>query len=338
MIRWGVIGIGNIAEKFAESIKEVDNSKLIAIASSKQKKLINFGNKYNIQNSYRFNTYDSLLECKEVDAVYIATINISHFDLIVKSINAGKNILCEKPMTVNFQEASKVFNLLKSNNLFFAEAMPYRFHPQTKVITDIIKQGEIGEIKSVEIKFGFAVSRLLQFFSPKNRLFNSIGGGAILDTGCYCTSFALLMAKLVNNNSDLSMFKLTNVSGTINRKKVEDLASAKIIFKNGLEANIETSFIKKMKNDVVINGTNGEIIIPNPWFPEKISNIEVHNKSTSYTKEIRSAHSSRANIIKVVSDLIEKNLKEGLYPLMSWDDSINNMKIINQWKDILNKT
>ena len=146
------------------------------------------------------------------------------------------------------------------------------------------------------------------------------------------------MAKLVNNNSDLSMFKLTNVSGTINRKKVEDLASAKIIFKNGLEANIETSFIKKMKNDVVINGTNGEIIIPNPWFPEKISNIEVHNKSTSYTKEIRSAHSSRANIIKVVSDLIEKNLKEGLYPLMSWDDSINNMKIINQWKDILNKT
>ena len=86
MIRWGIIGLGNIANKFAESIKEVNNSKLIAIGSSTQKKLLKFGNKYNIHNIYRFDSYQKLLECKEVDAVYISTINTSHAKLIIKSI------------------------------------------------------------------------------------------------------------------------------------------------------------------------------------------------------------------------------------------------------------
>ena len=337
MIRWGIIGLGNIANKFAESIKEVNNSKLIAIGSSTQKKLLKFGNKYNIQNIYRFDSYEKLLECKEIDAVYISTINTSHAKLIIKSIKAGKNILCEKPTTINFKEAKKVFNLLEKNKVFFAEAIPYRFHPQTKIITNTIMKGEIGKVQSVEIKFGFAVSKLLQFLSPNNRLFNTLGGGAILDTGCYCTSFALLMAKLINKNSDLSKFKLTNVSGTINRKAVEDLACAKIIFKNGLEAKVETSFRKKMENNVIINGTSGKMIIPNPWFPEKTTYIEVHSKFKNYKKKIKSKYSSRANMINVASDLIKKKLREGNYPLMSWKDSINNMKIINKWRDILRK-
>ena len=170
MIRWGIIGIGNVAEKFAEAIKEVDNSKLIAIGSSKKEKLIKYGDKHKIENVYRFNSYKKLLECKELDAVYIATANTSHSSLIKEAIKAEKNILCEKPITINYQESKEIFDLLKNKKLFFAEAYPYRFHPQTKIIKDIIEKGEIGEIKSAEIKFGFAISKLLQFFSPKNRL------------------------------------------------------------------------------------------------------------------------------------------------------------------------
>ena len=337
MIRWGIIGIGNIAEKFAQCMKEVDNSLLIAIASSKPKKLVKFGNKHNILKSHRFDSYKKLLKCKEVDIVYIATPNTSHSHLLKESIKAKKNVLCEKPITINSGEASEIIDLLKKNKVFFTEAFPYRFHPQTKAITEIIKKGEIGSVKSIDIKFGFAVSRFLQFLSPHNRLFNKEGGGAILDTGCYCTSFALLIAKLFNKGSDLSNFKLSNITGTLNRKSVEDFACAKIIYKNGLEANLETSFRKKMENNIIINGTEGKLIIPNPWFPEKNSFIEIYSGFKNYKKEIKSEYSSRANIISITSEMLKKNFLEGTYPLMSWEDSCINMKIIDQWKDPFKK-
>ena len=92
-----------------------------------------------------------------------------------------------------------------------------------------------------------------------------------------------------------------------------------------------------MENNVIINGTSGKMIISNPWFPEKTTYIEVHNKFKNYKKKIKSKYSSRANMINVTSDLIKKKLREGNYPLMSWQDSINNMKIINKWRDILRK-
>ena len=338
MINWGIIGIGSVAEKFAEAIKEVDNSELIAIGSSKKEKLTKFGDKHKIQNIYRFDSYQKLLECKEIDVVYIATINTTHSALIRDAVRAKKNILCEKPITINHKESKEIFDLLKNTNLFFIEAYPYRFHPQIKILKELIEKGEIGKVKSAEIKFGFATSKLLQFFSPKNRLFDSLGGGAILDTGCYCTSFALLIAKLVDQSSNLSKFKLTNVSGTINRRGVEDFASAKVTFENKFEANLKTSFRKKMKNDIVINGEKGKIIISNPWFPEKKAFLEVYNQSNNYNKEITSRYSSRANVISESASLIEKNIKEGNFPLMTWGESINNMKIIDDWKEILRQS
>jgi predicted dehydrogenase len=335
MIKWGIIGIGNIAEKFAEAIEEVDNSKLIAIGSSKKEKLTKFGDKHKIQNIYRFNSYQKLLECREIDAVYIATINTSHYSLIKKAIREKKNILCEKPATINHKELEEIFDLLKNTKLFFAEAYPYRFHLQTKILKDLIEKGEIGKPKTMEIKFGFATSKLLQFFSPRNRLFDSLGGGAILDTGCYCTSFALFIAKLVDQNSDLSKYKLTNVLGTFNRRGVEDFASVKITFENNFEANLETSFRKKMKNNIVINGDKGKIIISNPWFPEKKTFLEVYKESSDYSKEIISRYTSRANVIRESANLIKKKLREENFPLMTWEESINNMKIIDNWKEIL---
>ena len=139
MVRWGILGLGKIAEKFAEAIQEVENAELIAISSLENKKLNFFGKKHNIVEKYRFNTYENLLNCDEVDAVYIATLNNTHAELIIKSAKAKKNILCEKPMSLNYKEAIEVFNQLKKSKVFFSEAFAYRYHPQTEIITNLIK-------------------------------------------------------------------------------------------------------------------------------------------------------------------------------------------------------
>ena len=335
MIKWGIIGLGTIADKFAETLIEIENAELIAISSSKVKKLDQFGKRYKIKDIYKFNNYQKILECDDIDAIYIATVNTSHYKIIQKAIEFGKNILCEKPVTINSYEFEKIVLKLKEKKLFFSEAMPYRFHPQTKVIIEIIRAGEIGHIISADIVFGFAINKLLQFISPNNRLFDELGGGTILDTGCYCTSFALLLANLIDSPSESIKFNFSDVSATINRRNVEDFAKAKVIFKNNFVANLQTSFKKKMQNNVIIYGTSGKIIIPNPWFPEKNSFIEVQNKFKKYREEIKSYYSPRAFIIETVSNLIKNNHREAQFPLMSWKDSLDNMKMIDEWKKLI---
>ena len=337
MIKWGIIGLGTIADKFAESLTEIENAELIAISSSKVKKLNHFGKKYKIKDNYKFKNSQKILECDNIDAIYIATVNTSHYEIIQKAIDLEKNILCEKPVTINSSEFEKIIFKLKEKKLFFSEAMSYRFHPQTKVIKEIIRSGEIGNIISADIKFGFAISKLLQYISPNNRLFDKLGGGTILDTGCYCTSFALYLANLTDTSSEPIKFNYSDVSATINRRNVEDFAKAKVIFKNNFVANLQTSFKKKMENNVIIYGTSGKIIIPNPWFPEKNSFIEVQNEFKKYRKEIKSYCSPMAITIETVSNLIKNNQREALFPLMSWKDSLDNMKMIDEWKKLVIK-
>ncbi len=335
MIKWGIIGLGTIADKFAESLTEIENAELIAISSSKEKKLDHFGKKYKIKDIYKFNNFQKILECDNIDAIYIATVNTSHYEMIQRAIDLGKNILCEKPVSINSNEFEKIVFKLREKKLFFSEAMTYRFHPQTKVIIEIIRAGEIGNIISADIKFGFAISKLLQFISPNNRLFDKLGGGTILDTGCYCTSFALLLANILDTSSEPIKFNFYDVSATINRRNVEDFAKAKVIFKNNFVANLETSFKKKMENNVIIYGTSGKIIIPSPWFPEKNSFIEVQNKFKRYRKEIKSYRSPRELMTETVSNLIKNNQREALFPFMSWKDSLDNMKMIDEWKKLV---
>ena len=118
MINWGIIGLGNIANAFAEAIREISDCKLKGIASLNKSKLTTFGEKYNIDQKYRFNSYDELINSDEIDTVYIATLNNTHKDLIIKSIDARKNILCEKPITINDQEIKDVYKKAKHKPRF----------------------------------------------------------------------------------------------------------------------------------------------------------------------------------------------------------------------------
>ena len=109
MISWGIIGLGRMANRFASAIGETQNAKLLGIASKNNYKLKSFGDLYNIKNNFRFQTYDEILNCKEINSVYISTLNNSHADIIIRAAKAKKHILCEKPITVSYPEAFNVF-------------------------------------------------------------------------------------------------------------------------------------------------------------------------------------------------------------------------------------
>ena len=338
MIKWGILGLGRAANSFAEAIKEVDNAELVSIASLSKSRLRSFGKKYNINEIFRFNTYQQLINSKEVDAVYIATLNNTHAELTIKLAEANKNILCEKPMALSESEAKQVFVELAKSKVLFLEAIAYRAHPQTKVLSKLILEDEIGKIENVKSSFGFSARNLLKFI-PKHRLFNKkLGGGAIHDVGCYPSSFSLLIARLLQKQDQELKFDLQDVTGKINFRGTDDEAHAKIIFKNQFKAELDIAITKKMENSIIISGSKGKITIHDPWLPNKKVILEVVTKSKKYEKEIISKYSIYANSIKYVSDLIERKETNCEFPLMTLKDSIINMQIINKWKNKLYKT
>jgi predicted dehydrogenase len=197
MVNWGILGLGKAANSFAMSIKEVHNAKLVAAASLSKNINLNFGKKFNIKKEFQFNTYEELINCNKVDAIYIATLNNTHSNLIIKSAKSKKAILCEKPMSLNTFELKKVFTQLNSSKVFFLENIAYRSHPQTNKIIDLILNDEIGDVIKIESNYGFKVNPILKL-KPGHRLFNKeFGGGAINDIGCYPVSFVILIASLL---------------------------------------------------------------------------------------------------------------------------------------------
>ncbi len=337
MIKWGILGLGKAAISFAEAIKEVENAKLVSIASLTKKKLNFFGKKFNITENYRFDTYQDLINCDEVDAVYIATLNNTHAELTIKLAEANKSILCEKPMALDENEARLVFNQLTKSKVFFLEAIAYRSHPQIKILNKLILDDEIGEVKNIKSSFGFSAKNIFKFI-PKHRLFNkSLGGGAILDIGCYSSSFSLLIARLLQKKDQKLKFSLENIVGKINFRGTDVEAHAKIIFQDQFEAQLSISITKKMDNQIIISGSKGKIIIPDPWLPNKKSFIEITTNTKEYKKEIISKYSIYANSIKNATDLIQKKEIKCEYPLMTWEDSMINMQILNEWKKTLYK-
>ena len=333
MVKWGILGLGKIANRFADEILEVNNAKLVAIASLTKNKLNDFGNKYNIENEFRFNNYDNLLNSNAIDAVYISTLNNTHADLIIKAANVNKNILCEKPFALNKKESNQVFKKLNESKVFFLENFAYRSHPQTKVLSELILNNEIGEIYEAETSFGYNVKKV----DPISRIFNKkLGGGAILDVGCYPVSFALFLSNLLNENIDFSNFKMKDVSGKICSTGVDELAYGTLSIDNRINIKMNTSIRKEMDNFSTIFGSKGKIKIPEIWSPGKKNILEISIGNSYYKKIITSKLSLFGNQIKQASMQIENSKKEGIYPQMSWKESILNMILIDNWINLIN--
>ena len=325
MIRWGIIGAGHMAKVFAQSIKDVDNAKLIAIASKDKNNLQTVGNDFKIDQKLRFNSYDDICKSKDVDAIYISTLNDTHFNLIKLSAQNNKHILCEKPFCLNLIEALEIQKILEKNSVKFFEAIAYLSHNQTDQIFRIIKSDEIGEVESIESSFGFKVRKI----KNDSRLFNkNSGGGAILDLGCYPISFFNLFAN-ENNKIDFISAEGTNCSTGVDYD-----AKIKLRIGSNIEAIGSVSFKENLSNDCKIYGEKGKITIPSPWLPPKKSYIEVENSSSYYKKFTSSEKTIYATQIDNISNLFIQKSPDKKNNV-NIDESIEIMKILDNWMNNL---
>ena len=291
MIRWGILGLGNMGNHFAEAIKQTKNAELNSIASLNNSKLNNFSSKFNIDKKNCYNSYEELIKSDDVDAVYISTLNNTHIDLVKKCANAKKNILCEKPLGLNIAEVKMAKKYIDQNNIKFYEAIAYYSHPQTELLKKLILDNEIGKVIKVESSFGFKAK-----LKPYSRLYNKdLGGGAILDVGCYPISFLMLLENNIQN------IEFQNKKVSFAATNVDDYAEANLKISQNIFANIKVSIRENYANNCIIKGTDGEIIIPSPWIQDKKPFIEIKSKKKYYKKFINSDKSTYAYQVEKVS-------------------------------------
>lgn len=245
-IRWGVAGPGNIANKFARAVKNVQGAELVAVASRSAERGRAFAEKYDIPNV--FESYEEMA-ASDVDAVYVATPHPFHKPCAEIFINAGKHVLCEKPVCVNAEEAKKLKALAEKNSVFLMEAMWTRFLPAIVEAKKIAESGEIGEIRGVRADFCGACT-----INEDSKLFrNDMAGGSLLDIGIYSITFASVML------GD----KPKTVSTVANVKNGIDLSTSIVLqYENGEIAELSSAIDTDKPADGFVFGTKGYMRIP----------------------------------------------------------------------------
>lgn len=336
-LNWGIIGLGRIAEIFSEGFSDLNNARLLSVASEDKSKLEKFKKIYNLEERFLFKRYEDLINCNDIDIVYVALPNSLHYYWVLKIIENNKNVLVEKPAFISLLEANDFYKKIIDKDLFFQEAFMYRYLPQTKSIIEILKDQEIGKISSMSSSFGMNLLTKKKFLffekkksiNPKDRKFDKeMGGGSIYDLGCYPSSFSLLINSIISGKTN-DNFRISHVSKEIGETGVDVDATAEIIFDNGFRSKIYSSFKKNLGNQTTINGENGKIILPDTWKGKGII-IKLNHKRK---REIKFDH--KRNIYSYQIEAISKNILNGYkraeHPSMQIEETIQNARIIESW-------
>jgi len=247
VIKWGIVGAGNIANKFAKAVKNVKGAELTAVASQSEGKGRMFADKYDIKNV--FTSYEEMSKSELVDAVYIATPHPFHKLCAEIFLNAKKHVLCEKPVCVNVKQAIELTKCAKENGVFLMEAMWTRFLPAIKEALEIANSGEIGEIRGVKADFCY-------FITPDEdaKLFrNDMAGGSLLDVGIYGLNFATIF---LGDNPE-SIIAISDIVDGVDYQ-----TNVLMKYPNGTIASVSSAINVNKPETGFIYGTKGYIVLP----------------------------------------------------------------------------
>lgn len=288
-IKWGIVGLGNIASHFASDLLLVKNAELTAVASRDLNKAEEFGGKFNALKIY--NSYDLLFEDSEVEIVYIATPHNSHAELTIKALENGKHVLCEKPMALSYRDAERMVEASKKHNTFFMEAFWTRFIPSVQDILQKINDGVIGKVNYLKADFAFHGSE-----TENKRLFDKeLGGGALFDIGVY----PLFLSYIILGKPKEILAK------AIKHKNDIDLQTSMILEYEVAQSLLHASIVSESDMKAVIAGTKGRIELNAPWFvadgyslfinEEKEATFSLPTLGKGYSHEIIECHNCILN-------------------------------------------
>jgi predicted dehydrogenase len=332
-LRFGVIGTGGIASDFARALAASKRCSVVNVCGSSPDKARAFADRYRIGAAA--GSLGELLADPNVEAVYVATPHPAHEEQAIAAIDAGKHVLCEKPLTIDAKSSARVLERGKARGVLVMEAWMYRTHPLMTELVARLKAGVIGEIRHVRADFAFRVPR-----DPKGRLFDKkLGGGGILDVGGYPVSFARLIAGLIEGKPFAEPTRLQAV-GYLGPTGADEISTALLNFESGLTAAVTCGVHHEAGRTTVIFGEKGRIVLPDPWIPQS----ERHALETSFSillddkpaeeVVVKTELATYAIEAEAMADTLPA--LEAAWPAMSHADSLGNMRVLDTWLAALN--
>jgi len=271
---WGLIGPGRISQQFAEDLKVVEGAALYAVASTNLERGEAFAKKYGGEKTYT--SYEALVNDPQVDAIYIGTPHPFHFENTMLCLNAGKPVLCEKPLTVNAAQAKILIETAQAKKVFLMEALWTRYLPIFEPIRKWLDEGSIGDIHLLSSTFGFNIPK-----GKNDRWLNpELAGGTLLDMGVY----PITTSQWVMGQMPVSF----GAKAIIGETGVDECTTVVMQYANGAISQFSSNFLSDNFNNFYIYGTKGSIRIhPNHWAATEAT-LSVQGQDITVHRPLRS--------------------------------------------------
>lgn len=316
-IKWGIIGLGKIAHKFAEDLKTVSNSELYAVASRTEQKAQKFAKKYKAKKAY--GNYDDLINDSSVDAVYIATPHAFHKNNTLLCLEQNIAVLCEKPLAMNHKEVKSMIDAARHNKVLLMEALWTHFLPSYNYVLDLVKNKPYGELISLEADFGFKKD-----FDDTSRLFNkSLGGGSLLDIGIYPIFAALTLIGIPDKITATAEFYENGVDAA---------CDINFEYKNNVTAKLKSSFKENTPTIAKIQFVEATVILNRQFHaPTSVTTIKSKQRRTLKFPVKTNGYSFE---ISHFNNLIIHGETES--DLMSFQKSLELISLLDNVREIIN--
>ncbi len=313
-LRWGLLGTGGIARKFARDLV-AHGITVLSAASRDGARAALFSAEMGLPQSHA--SYQALLDDPDVDAIYVALPNHMHAEWSIRAARAGKHILCEKPAALDEAECESVLQAAERAGVFFMEGFMYRCHPQWGLVRALIEDGRIGEVRGLRASFCFDMG-----YKPENiRQRREAAGGALTDVGCYGLSFSRMIAGAEPS-------RCSAVSRINPDLGVDEWTTAELVFPDGTLAAFDCALREARPYSAVIEGERGRIEVVTPWHPPA-QGAEVRLYPAGEEEEVYSAGDGLALFAREALDVAE-NLSQGQSPSVPWADSLGQARAMEK--------
>src|SRR5688572_10284027 len=334
ILRWGFLGTGNIAKQFGAGVRTSDRCSIVAAGSRSAETSRAFGEAFGAARAY--GSYDEVLADGEVDAVYVSLPNSMHHEWTIKSIDAGKHVLCEKPFSVNRAQSEEMFDVAERKGLVLIEAFMYRAHPLTHAVLEAVKSGAIGEVRLVRTSFCYRTTRI----ANNIRFDAGLCGGALMDIGCYCINFSRMFGGGAEPN-------VIHAAGKLHSSGVDEVVAGQMQFPNGVVASFTCGMSLQADNTAYVCGTEGYIETPVPWKPppkdaiyavargipprQDNPGIKTPGLAPVPPRDVRRVDAGK-ELYALEADDFAATVLDGKPPMLTRRDTVGNMHVLDEMR------
>jgi predicted dehydrogenase len=331
-LRWGIISTGRIARTFARALAQSESGELVSVASRTPEGAAAFAAEFGVPRAH--GSYEALLVDPEVEVVYIAPPHPFHAHWSIMAARAKKHVLCEKPLGMTHAEVSAIVQAARENDVFLMEGFMYRCQPQTRELVRLLRSGTLGRVKAIQASFCIDGA-----YQPSGRILNNeLGGGGILDVGCYPVSMARLVAGIAIGEPFSEPLALHALGHVGESSRVDEYASAILKFPSEIVATLSTAVQLWQDNSVRIFGSEGRLWLKTPWHPAQ---------DTDHSEIVIERHKREPEIIRVPApgtifgyeiDAVSAQIEQRQAAEMNWADSLGNALTLDRWRQALGVT